>query len=263
MAERTVAIAEQKASYSTKKTFLLATLAGIYIALGSIFSNTVMTGGTGLWPFGITKFFGGVAFSVGLILTVIGGAELFTGNTSLVAAWAEKKITGKKLLKNWTLVYFGNFAGAIFMALVMVLGKQYSFGSDAVGINLLRSVSSKLHLGFFQAIALGIICNLLVCLAVWLATSTKDTAGKILAIILPITAFVAIGGEHSVANMYQLTAAYLIKTFDPVFVTGLNITDLNWFSIIFHNLIPVTIGNIIGGAIIWLGYWKIYLKERC
>lgn len=263
IAEKTVETAEKKAGYNKEKTLYLAILAGIYIAIGSIFANTTTTGGAGLWPFGVTKLLGGLAFSVGLILVLIGGGELFTGNTSLLAAWIEKKITGKKLLQNWLWVYLGNFIGSIFMAVIILISKQYTFGNDSVGTNLVKTATTKIHLGFVQAIALGIICNILVCLGVWLATSTKNIAGKILAIIFPITAFVAIGGEHSVANMYQLTAAWLIKIFDSAFIANLPSTDLNLLNIFFHNLLPVTIGNIIGGAIIWLGYWKIYLKNKC
>jgi formate/nitrite transporter len=198
----------------------------------------------------------------------VGGAELFTGNNLIVMAWANGKVTSWALLRNWFIVYLGNFVGSIGTVFLMFLAKQYTFGANAVGITALRIGVAKVDLTFIQAIALGILCNALVCLAVWLTYSSRSTVDKILAIIFPITAFVAAGFEHSVANMYFVPYALFIKDFDPGFIVavGDRVQDLNlltWQSFLINNLIPVTLGNIIGGAIlVAAAYWAIYLRPE-
>lgn len=247
----------------------LAILAGVFIALGSVFYTTTITGLIGVWPYGIAKLVGGLVFCLGLILVIVGGAELFTGNALIVMAWAAKKIKIGMVLKNWALVYVGNFIGAISMVILMFFTQQYLFNDGKVGVNVLEIAHAKCQLGFVQAIALGIMCNLLVCLAVWLCFSARTTTDKILAIIFPITAFVAAGFEHSIANMYFIPAGLMLNEFAaPEFweMASLQSADFNhltWNNFIFKNLVPVTIGNIIGGGVfVGLAYWFIYRKHQ-
>lgn len=267
MAEKAENAGINKAKRSFAKTFVLAILAGAFIAFGAIFATTVTATET-LSP-GFTKLIGGVAFSLGLILVIVGGAELFTGNNIIVMAWANKKIKTKQVLRNWSIVFLGNFVGAISIAILMLFSLQYTSGSGAIGEKALNIAEAKSSLGFTQAIVLGILCNTLVCLAVWLCYSAKSTGGKILAIIFPITAFVAAGFEHSIANMYFIPKALLIKSSaGSEFWTSINSSpdqyvNLTWENFFLNNLIPVTIGNIIGGAVmVGMVYWFVYLKGK-
>lgn len=255
--------ANTKINYSYSKTFLLAILAGVYIGLGGLFATLVSAGATGMMPFGITKLLMGLVFSLGLILVVVGGAELFTGSTILSIGVLNKKFSLWSLSKNWIIVYLGNFVGSLLLALLVFWAKEYTFGNGSMGVAAMYAANSKVHLEFFQAIVLGVLCNILVCLAIWLTFSAKSTTDKILAIIFPITAFVALGFEHSVASMYILPAGLLIKYFDPAFISShaISADGLTVVSALVNNLIPVTIGNIIGGAVIWIAYCKIYSKK--
>ncbi len=251
-----------KVNMSTVKTLVLATLAGAFIAFGAIFYTSV-TAGSDL-PYGITRMIGGVAFSLGLVLVVIGGAELFTGNNLIIMAWASKKVSTVQVLKNWLWVYIGNMAGAIFAVVLMLFSRQYLFGSGVVGTNILNIAKAKCELGFTQAVSLGVLCNILVCLAVWLCYSARSAAVKILCIVFPITAFVAAGFEHSIANMYFVPMGIcLLEYGDPAFLqSAQGYSSVSWHNFIFHNLIPVTIGNIIGGAgLVGLVYWFVYLRK--
>ena len=280
MATRAEYLGVRKAEMPAFTMFMLSLLAGAFISLGSIFATTVASGGmsvtaadgvlaytTGL-PYGVTRLLTGLVFSLGLILVVVGGAELFTGNNLIVMAWASGKVTGRALLRNWIIVYTGNFVASIATAGLMFFTKQYTFGSDAVGIAALKIAVAKCDLGFIQAVALGILCNALVCLAVWLTYSARTTIDKIIAIIFPITAFVAAGFEHSVANMYFIPYALLVKDFDPEFMAKVaekvpNLELLTWKAFFINNLIPVTIGNIIGGAVLVAAvYWVVFLREK-
>ena len=280
MATRAEYLGVRKAEMPFLKMFMLAILAGAFISLGAIFATTVGAGGmvvtdlegtvafnTGL-PYGITRLLTGFVFSLGLILVVVAGAELFTGNNLIVMAWANGKVTGRALLRNWIVVYLGNFVGAIGTVVLMFLTKQYTFGANSVGIAALRIGVAKVDLTFIQAVALGILANGLVCLAVWLTYSARSTTDKILAIIFPITAFVATGFEHSIANMYFIPYALFIKDFDPGFVTTVGdkvakLDLLTWRAFFVNNLIPVTLGNIIGGAVLVAAvYWAIFLRPE-
>lgn len=266
MAQKAEIIGQTKAGMGWRTTFALALLAGAFIAMGAIFATTVTAGAT-VVPFGVTKLLGGFVFCLGLILVVVAGAELFTGNNLIVMAWANKKISAAKLLRNWGIVYIGNFAGSVATAILMLFTLQYTFGGGTVGLNALNIANAKVNLGFGQAIALGIMCNVLVCLAVWLCYSARTVTGKILAIIFPITAFVAAGFEHSVANMYFLSMGWLIKVNAPasfwvqIGKTPADYANLDWIHIFLYNLLPVSIGNIIGGAaLVGLVYWFIYIR---
>jgi len=280
MAARAEYLGVRKAEMPFLKMFMLAVLAGAFISLGAIFATTIGAGGMALTtadgtvafntslPYGVTRLLMGIVFSLGLILVVVGGAELFTGNNLIVMAWANGKVTGSALLRNWVIVYFGNFVGSIGTAVLMFLTKQYTFGTNSVGIAALKIGVAKVDLTFLQAIALGILCNALVCLAVWLTYSARSTVDKIAAIIFPITAFVAAGFEHSVANMYFVPYALFIKNFDPNFVSAVgdkvpHLDLLTWQAFWVKNLVPVTIGNIIGGAVlVAAAYWAIFLRSE-
>ncbi|HRJ56917.1 MAG TPA: formate transporter FocA [Anaerolineales bacterium] len=280
MATRAEYLGVRKAEMPAFTMLMLAILAGAFISLGAIFATTVAAGGmsvtaadgsmafsTGL-PYGVTRLLTGLAFCLGLILVVVGGAELFTGNNLIVMAWASGKVTGRALLRNWLIVYVGNFVGSLATAALMFFSRQYTFGSDAVGLAALRIAVGKCDLDFLQAIALGILCNALVCLAVWLTYSARTTLDKIAAIVFPITAFVAAGFEHSVANMYFIPYALLVKDFDPEYMARVgekvaNLDVLTWNAFFINNLIPVTIGNIIGGAVLVASvYWVVFLRAK-
>ena len=264
MARKAEQVGVVKAGMSTANTFALAVLAGAFIALGAIFATTVTAGGADV-PFGVLRLLGGIAFSLGLILVVVAGAELFTGNNLIVMAWAGKRVRTVHVARNWTTVYLGNFVGALATAVILFVGQQYEFGGGAVGVQALSIAAVKTDLGFAQAIALGALCNGLVCLAVWLCYSARTTTDKILSIVLPIAAFVAAGFEHCVANMFFIPMGLLVKT-DSAFVAQHPVSDLGtltWQRFLTANLLPVTIGNVIGGAVmVGAIYWFIYLRPQ-
>lgn len=267
MASKMENVGVAKVGLGPLRMFALAVLAGAFIALGAIFATTVTTGAGGVLPFGVSKLLGGLVFCLGLILVIGAGAELFTGNNLIVMAWASGKVSTRALMRNWIIVYAGNFVGSVLTAIIMLLSAQYTFAGGAIGVNALNIASSKLGYGFVQALVLGILCNALVCLAVWLSAGARSATDKILAIIFPITAFVAAGFEHSVANMYFIPIGLFIKGFAPASFwqsTGMAAADysgLTWGNFLVANLLPVTIGNIIGGGVmVGLVYWFIYLR---
>ncbi|MBI4730718.1 MAG: formate/nitrite transporter family protein [Chloroflexi bacterium] len=280
MAAKAEDLGVKKANLKAFNMFMLAILAGAFIGIGAIFATTVAAGSisikdpagaaafaTGL-PYGVVRLLTGLVFTTGLILVVVGGAELFTGNNLITMAYASKKVTLLQLLRNWTIVYVGNFVGSIVTALIVFLGKQYAFGNGAIGLTALNIGESKTALTFIQAVALGIMCNALVCMAVWMCYSARSTVDKIMAIIPPIACFVAAGFEHSVANMYFIPLSLFVKNWgDPAFFTAIGKTaadfpHLTWGNFFIANLIPVTIGNIIGGGImVGLVYWFVYNRK--
>lgn len=264
MARRAEYLGVLKAETPKLKMFALSVLAGAFIALGAVFATTVATGAAGVLTYGVTKMLVGLVFCLGLILVIVGGAELFTGNNLIIMAWAGRKVTSRALFQNWVIVYIGNFFGALGTAILVLLSKQYTFASGALGQTALNIANSKIQYEFGQALVLGILCNILVCLAVWLTYSARTTIDKIAAIIFPIAAFVAAGFEHSIANMYFIPIGLLIKYSDPAYTasTGLDLSGLTWSSFITTNLIPVTIGNIIGGSFfVAVVYWAIFLRR--
>jgi formate transporter len=270
MASRMEEVGVTKAGLNTWTMFALAMLAGAFIGTGAIFCTVVTTGlGAAGVGYGLIKLLGGLVFCLGLIAVVVAGAELFTGNNLIVMAFASGKITVAQLLRNWVIVYVGNLVGSILTAFVMFLAKQYMSAGGTLGANALAIANAKCSLGFIQAIALGIMCNALVCLAVWLCASARSTTDKIMAIIFPITAFVAAGFEHSVANMYFIPVGLFIKGFagsgfwEVIGKTAADYGNLTWGAFFLKNLLPVTIGNIIGGAgFVGLAYWFIYLRPE-
>ena len=269
MAEKAEQIGIKKAKTETWSLIALSVLAGAFIALGAIFASTVTAGAADKLSYGVTRLLAGLAFCVGLILVVVGGAELFTGNNLIVMAFAGGRVTLRQLLRNWGWVYFGNFVGAAATAGLVFLSGQYAFGHGAMGLAALSSAEAKCGLGWIQAVALGTLCNAAVCMAVWLTYSARTTTDKILAIIPPVSCFVAAGFEHSVANMYFIPFALMIKAGAPdsfwalIGKTAADYPNLTVGNFLFANLIPVTIGNIIGGAVmVGLVYWFIYLRGR-
>lgn len=244
IAERIETAGIAKAQLGILQTVTLAILAGAFIAFGAMLFTLVMTGG-GI-GFGAARLLGGVAFSLGLILVVIAGAELFTGNNLIVMAWADRKITTFAVLRNWALVYAGNLTGAVATAFFVFWSGTLEMGDGSVSRTALSIAQAKAALPLDQAFVRGILCNALVCLAVWLSFAAHSVSGKILAIIFPISAFVALGFEHSVANMY----------FIPL---GMIIGDTITIGQFLGNLAAVTAGNLIGGSVlVGLVYWIAY-----
>jgi formate/nitrite transporter len=267
IAKRAEEVGARKCRLPFWPLFTLAILAGAFIALGAIFSTTVSAGTAGVLPFGVARLLSGLVFCLGLVLVVVGGAELFTGNALISMAWASGTVSTLQVLRNWSIVYTGNLIGAVATAVFLYLARQYTFGAGAVGLAALEIARVKTTLGFVQAVMLGILCNALVCLAVWLCLGARSTTDKILAIVFPISAFVAAGFEHSVANMYFIPFGLFIKT-DSAFlaIIGKSAADyasLTWTNFILVNLLPVTLGNVIGGvALVGLTYWFIYLQPE-
>jgi formate transporter len=263
MACKAESIGVTKANLGFLSTFVLGVLAGAFIGLAACFFTTTVTGGS-QW-FGAVRFLGGLSFSLGLILVVVAGAELFTGNTLIVIAFISGKVSLWRLLRNWAIVYVGNLAGSVATAAIVYLAWQWKMGDMAVGVTAFNVAGKKLSLPFTVALCSGTMCNALVCIAVWLCYSARSTTDKILSIILPITAFVALGFEHSVANMYfipfgmmlartaEFTGSVAGLGYDPAIFTTANL--------LVKNLLPVTIGNVIGGSImVGVVYWIVYLR---
>ncbi len=264
MATRAEYLGVRKVEAPALTTFILGILAGAFIGLGAIFSTTVTAGTSGVMPYGVAKVLSGSVFCLGLVLVIVGGAELFTGNNLIVLAWASRKVSTPALLRNWAIVYAGNLIGSVGMAILLFLSKQYTYGDGQVGLVALQIATSKVGFTPIAAISLGVLCNMLVCLAVWLTYSARSTLDKIASILFPITAFVAAGFEHCVANMYFGSISLLIKHFDPQFVveTGVNLSALTEGSFILRNLLPVTLGNMIGGSVFVAAiYWVVYLRN--
>ncbi len=253
----------KKAHYDTATLFALAVLAGAFIALGGLFATVTMSGAEGMLPYGLTRLLGGLVFSLGLVLVIVGGAQLFTGDTLMVMAWASGRLTTGAMLRVWTTVWVGNFVGAAGTAVLVFLSGQYTFGHGAVGAQALYFATAKAGLPMGQAFFLGILCNVLVCLAVWLALGARSVSDKILAIVFPVSAFVAAGFEHCVANMYFVPLGLLMQWGAP---------DAFWADLgraapsipvggFLLNLAAVTLGNWIGGALLVGGvYWFIYRR---
>ena len=212
---------------------------------------------------------GGIAFSLGLILVIVGGAELFTGNALITMAFASKKIGLRQLLRNWLVVYIGNFIGALTMVIWIYLSRHWTMNQYLVGAKAVLIANAKVNLGFMEALVKGILCNALVCLAVWLCFSGRNVVDKIFAIVFPVSAFVACGFEHSIANMYFIPLGILLKNNPTVLSATTILTDkevlfnnLTVRNFLIRNLIPVTLGNIIGGVIlVALIYWFVYLRK--
>lgn len=268
MAEKAERIGADKTRLPVLSLLTLAVLAGAFIAFGSLFSTIAISATDSHLTFGLARVVAGLTFSLGLILVVVGGAELFTGNNLMVMAWAGGKISLGGMLRAWALVYIGNFVGAAATVVMVFLAGVHGNGDAAVGAASLNIAEAKAALPFFPALMRGVLGNVLVCLAVWLCYSAHSTTDKILCIVPPVTAFVAAGFEHSVANMFILPYGLLIKELaEPAFWTAIqqspaSYNALSWGAF-FSNLAPVTIGNVIGGGMfVGAVYWFIYLRSR-
>jgi len=257
----------EKARRDLISMFVLAVLAGAFIALGAIFS-TVVAAGAGDMPYGVVRLLAGLVFSLGLVLVVIGGAELFTGDNLMVMAWAGRKIGARELATAWIVIYVGNFVGAAGTAVLVFLSGHYQFGGGAIAVTALRIADAKGALPFVDAFFLGVLCNVLVCLAVWMCFSARTVTGKVTVIVPPIAAFVAAGFEHSIANMYFLTIAPMILDHAPTgFLASIEASSSAYPFVglgdMARNLLPVTLGNMVGGIfLVGLVYWFIYLRPR-
>ncbi|AJY47482.1 formate transporter FocA [Martelella endophytica] len=265
MAEKAEAAGLAKIRKDPLSLFLSAVTAGAYIGIAFIF-YTVVTTGNGDMGWGANKFIGGLAFSLGLMLVVVCGADLFTSTVLTIVAKASGKVGWGAFAKNWLIVYAGNFVGAIGLVIVMQIARHYDGDGGQLGINYMQIAQHKLHHGFAEAIALGAMCNILVCLGVWMSYAGRSLTDKLLAVVLPVAMFVASGFEHCVANMFQIPMAILTKNgagqefWTMAGARAADFADLTWANFLAHNLLPVTIGNILGGAFVGLVYWLIYLR---
>ncbi|ANI28728.1 formate transporter [Yersinia entomophaga] len=255
-----------KATKHPMKTFYLAITAGVFISIAFVFYITATTGTAGV-PFGFAKLVGGICFSLGLMLVVVCGGDLFTSTVLTTVAKASGRITWRQLGTNWVNVYVGNLAGALFFVALIWFAGQYMVANGQWGLNVLQTADHKLHHTFIQAVCLGILANLMVCLAVWMSYSGRTIMDKMFAMILPVGMFVASGFEHSIANMFMIPMGIVIKNFaSPEFWQAIGATpeqfaNLTVSNFVIDNLIPVTIGNIIGGGLlVGLTYWVIYLR---
>jgi formate/nitrite transporter len=250
-------IGAKKAHLSIAKMLLLGILAGAYIGFGAHLCTTVVTGTSQYLGFGVTKLLGGAVFSVGLMLVVIAGSELFTGNCLIPSACAHGHAEWKYMFKNWLFVFVGNFIGSVLLAWIIYQSGLTSNGN--VGATAVKIANAKVNLPFVEAFFRAICCNWLVCLAVVLATSARTIAGKILGCFFPIMAFVASGFEHSIANMYFIPAGIMAAGTEAG-AGFANLSLLNWVDM-WRNLIPVTLGNIVGGSFfVGLWYWFLYMR---
>lgn len=260
MARRAEDLGVVKASLPLDRLIALSVLAGSFIGFGAMFA-TVATADPDL-SFAVSRVLGGVVFSLGLVLVVVGGAELFTGNALLVMAAASRRVRVRALLRNWAVVLLGNAGGAVGLAVLVVWSGTLDGSGGAIGRRAVEIGATKASLDVGQAIASGVVANVLVCLAVWMTLSARSVTDRVLVVILPVSAFVAGGFEHSIANMYLLPVALLHR--DRVVDAGVSVPeDLTWAHSITHNLLPVILGNVVGGSVlVGATYWFVYLRRR-
>lgn len=256
-----------KAGRDALTLIVLGVLAGAFVALGAIFMTVVLTG-AGELPWGVARLLAGLVFSLGLILVIVGGAELFTGDSLMIVAFASRRITPGALLRAWSLVYLGNIAGAVGTAALVFLAAHHGFGGGAVGKTALAIASAKAALPTIQLFFLAVLCNVLVCLAVWMSFGARSATDKVMVIVPPIAAFVAAGFEHSIANLYLLPYGLAIKAWagpefwaaigqDAAAYPGLTASGA------LHNIVVATIGNLVGGSLmVGAVYWFVYLRRR-
>jgi len=249
IASKVESLGVTKARMDSLTILVLAVLAGSFISLASMFYIVVVTDSN--LGFGVTRLLGGLVFCLGLVLVVIAGAELFTGNNLLAMAWASRLIKTREVIRNWALVYIGNVIGSIGTVLLVVWGNTASLGGGAVGETALYIASGKASLTMGEGFARGILCNALVCLAIWLAMGGRGVTDKILAVVFPVAGFVAMGFEHSIANWFFLPYALFIDHQGTIPLRG-----------VVENLISVSAGNIVGGTLLVAGfYWVAYLRK--
>lgn len=235
---------------------MLGMLAGAFIGLGAMFYTLVKSDPT--LGFATSAVLGGLVFSLGLLLVVVAGAELFTGNNLLAMAWADRKITTTEILRNWVLVCLANLVGAVGLAVLVFASGHTSLNGGAIGQQVVKIALAKQSLPWEQAFFRGVLCNVLVCMAVWMAMAGRSVTDKMVAIALPVTAFVAAGFEHSIANMYFMPLAMLVQQFGPALPAGTPLVSLTGMA---GNLLPVIAGNLVGGSVlVGLAYYVIYRR---
>lgn len=256
IAERVETVGVAKARLSPLAQITLGVLAGGFIGLGALYF-TLTTSDVNL-SFAVSRLLGGLTFSLGLILVVVAGAELFTGNNLLVLAWASKRITTAELLQNWAVIYVANLVGALGLVVLVYLSNHWQMNGAAVGMQAVKIAAAKATLPFWEAFFKGILCNVLVCLAVWLALAGRSVIDKIFAIILPVSAFVAAGFEHSIANMYFIPLGILVQEQLSTAVAPV----VTWTGLV-KNLIPVTLGNIAGGGVMVAAIYHLVYRHHC
>jgi len=248
-------IGVKKANFPFLTSFMLAIVAGGGVGFGALYYTIVASDPT--WSFATVRVVGGLVFTVGLALVLVGGAELFTGNNLIVMAWASGIVSTRTMLRNWTIVWFGNLLGSLGLIVLVFFSHHLDLNDGRIGLSVLNTAVGKIRPDMVTLFFKGILCNVLVCAAVWLAYAGRSVTDKIVAVILPVSAFIAAGFEHCVANMYFLPLAWLLvqtghapANFDASLIT---------LSGIVHNLVPVTLGNIVGGAgFVGAFYWTIY-----
>ncbi|MDW7729387.1 MAG: formate/nitrite transporter family protein [Bacillota bacterium] len=263
IAKTLVGVAQKKAATAAPSLIMLAILAGAYIALGAVLF-TIVTNDLALYiGDGLSRLVGGISFSLGLILVILGGAELFTGNNLLAAGYLDRKVTGKQVLNNWFWVYLFNFVGALLVVFLFYYSGIWKANDGGVMVRVINIAAAKTSLTWSEAFFRGILCNWLVCLAVWIAMAGKDAISKILGIMIPISAFVAAGFEHSIANMYFVPMGIIVKGSELAqgLIAPAVLQGITWQTFFINNLIPVTLGNIVGGVVfVAFAYWTCYLR---
>lgn len=257
IAKRVEIVGVTKARLPLLSMVMLGVMAGGFIGLGALFF--VLISSDAELGFAARQGLGGVAFSLGLILVVVAGAELFTGNNLLTMAWAARKISTAELLQNWVVVCAANFVGASGLALLVFFSAHPEMNNGAVADRYLEIAIEKCSMPFWTAFSRGVLCNILVCMAIWMALAGRSVFDKVVAIVFPITAFVAAGFEHSIANMYLIPMGMLVKASGHV---GLNADAVSWMGFL-NNLVPVILGNLVGGSVlVGFVYYVIYLRSE-
>ncbi len=268
IASRIDKVALVKARLSLSQTFMLSILAGVYLGMGAQFATLVISDST--LHFGLTSLIEGVVYSLGFILAVIGGAEVFTGNCLIIMGYVSKSITTRELLNNWIISYTGNFIGSLTMVCWMYQSHQWEFFHHMVGAKALLIAHEKVNLSFKMAFTKGVLCNAMICLAVWLCFSGRSVADKVISIIFPIGGFVASGFEQCVSNMYFIPIGIVLRKNEATVAAAekmagktLDLSRLTWKGFFINNLIPVTLGNIVGGVIlVGIIFWFVYLRPH-
>lgn len=266
VANNTIGIGEGKCAHSTANLIILGILAGMFISFGAIGFNTASSS----IPLpSVARLVGASVFPGGLAMVLVAGSELFTGNILINIGVFQRKIAVARMLRNWTFVYIGNLIGSLFVAYLCYQGGQFDLFAGGLAVTTMKTAAAKLSLTFPKAVILGFLCNFLVCIAVWMSFAAETVAGKIIGLFFPIMMFVLSGFEHSVANMY-FGAAGIFASMNPDYVAkaveaGVNMDALNWYNYFIGNLLPVSIGNILGGLFVAVPYWYVYVREgnRC
>lgn len=255
IAKNYVGIGVKKANLSVIDTLLLSVMAGMFIACGGIASTTAVVT---VKSASLAKFISACIFPAGLIMVLMCGSELFTGDNLVAIAWYDRKIKFWQVLRNWVLVLFGNFIGATIISALVVYGHTPDLFDKQLAQSIVNTANAKCDLTFIEAFFRGIMCNILVCIGVWGAAAAKDVAGKVAFAFWPVMAFVVCGYEHSVANCYYIMAGFMTKA-----EYGLSGDNLTTYNFLVKNMVPVTLGNIVGGAVfVGLMYWLIYLRKK-